>query len=132
MIKEAIFLGSLWFAPHLLPFTLPLPVAATATAFVAVPIDKAINTATGGTAGKTISGDQGRARTAGSKYAKFMCETYTLVAPFDYVYFTQEERAYMQAKGKDDHCGRWETYESGDLANVKSLQYLDDWANLNR
>lgn len=129
MIKETLFIAALVASP----FTagVPLIVAAPTAVVMAQPVDAFLNTVTGGTPGKTISGDTARARTAGSKYAEFKCATYTLVAPYDYVYFTQEERAYMEAKGAKDHCARWEMHEAGELNGVKST-VPQDWQTLNK
>lgn len=95
---------------------------------LAVPADQAINTAIGGTPGKTISGDTARARTKGSKPAKVLCGTYQTVAWYDYIYFSPAERKKMKDLGAKDHCDRWELHEAG----VLQRDHRDDWKNLNR
>lgn len=112
MIKEILFIGSLIAAPYAAPVTIPAYVAIPAALAVAVPVDRAVNTLTGGTAGKTISGDTARARTAGSEWASFKCDTYAVVSWYDHLYFTQSEFDEFRAIGASDHCARWEYYEA--------------------
>lgn len=130
MIKETIFLVALIFPP--VAAGIPAIVAVPAALTVAVPVDRAVNTITGGTPNKTISGDTARARKEGSKYAKFKCGTYNLVAPYDYLYFTPEEIKYMEAKGAKDHCARWAMYEAGELKDVPKRDHSRDYDGLNR
>lgn len=104
MIKEILFVGVIGLIfPAALPATMPLAAKVAVTTVAALPIDVAINTATGGTAGKTISGDTARARTKGDKTAAIKCDLYTVVAPYDYLVGVND-------LGKD-HCSRWERFE---------------------
>lgn len=94
IFKVALLVGTIFLAPVSIPAKLIL----------AYPMDVAINTVTGGTPGKTISGDTARARTRGDKEAVRWCDLYTVVAPYDYV-----TGVY---KLGSDHCSRWEAYEA--------------------
>lgn len=128
MIKEALLLTALIFPPVAagIPAIIAVPVALS----VAVPVDRAINTVTGGTAGKTISGDTARARIAGSEYAAFKCGTYILAAPYDHIYFTKEQLADFKNRGAKDHCDRWAMYEA-DLDAQPKGQRMTDWDGMN-
>ena len=105
MVKEFIFTAIVAVLfPAALPATMPVLAKAAIVTVAALPIDVAINTATGGTPGKTISGDTARARTKGSKLAAVKCDLYTVVAPYDLVFRVDNQGG--------DHCDKWQRYEA--------------------
>lgn len=105
-------------ASTLLSACVPM-VAAPVLIAAAVPVDRAINTAIGGTPGKTISGDTARARIEGKAGAEALCGVYTVVAPFDLIWFNAEQLQYMADKGAKDHCDRWAMYEAGEVKHLE-------------
>lgn len=84
-------------------------------------IDRGINTAIGGTPGKTISGDDARAAHAGDKLAHERCGLYDFaVGWYDILYFSPESHKVFNEIGAKTHCDRWRIYESGELEKLKN------------
>lgn len=106
MIKETLFIAAMILMPGSIP----------AKIILALPVDVAINTATGGTPGKTISGDTARARTKGDKAAVIKCDLYGVVAPYDWAVLREFD---------GDHCSRWERFEARKFDGT-------DWDGLNK
>jgi hypothetical protein len=84
--------------------------------------DRVANCIIGGTCGNTISGDTAIARTEGSKSAEGWCHLYDasgFLPVYDGARFalTHGKDAFraFEAAGANDHCARWEMYESGKL-----------------
>jgi len=85
--------------------------------------DIAINTARGGTAGKTISGDTARAAINGSETAKGLCagfEGVSLVDPILLNPFTT--LPILHDIGAVTHCDRWALVEAGEHTRLKAIK----------
>jgi hypothetical protein len=82
--------------------------------------DIAMNTAVGGTAGKTISGDTARAAANGSETAHQWCGGYEIVSLADIWLLNPFTTLPMMDKlGAKSHCDRWLIAESNIFKDLK-------------
>lgn len=98
---------------------LPVYVAVPVGLAVAVPVDRGVNYALGGTPGYTITSDDAVSRSKGSPYASARCDAYNALYPYDQLYFSQSSWDEFHKRNLD-HCGRWLLEESGQLDKIKA------------